>query len=238
MQLMKIHPRTGEPVLPLYMRHDGRFVWPVMGASPDDPNSGGTSGDGEPGGSGEGTGSTGEPAGGNEGGDADKPVSRAEFDKLQQHLSEADKKRTAAEAKLKEIEDGKKDELTKATEKVAELEKSLQARDSELVALRLDNAFLGVNDVTWHDKKVAMREAKAEGYLDEVVKDGKVDEKLLGKKLQELAKAKAYLVKSEGGQQQQTPPPSGGAVGSGGKGGKDGGTDEAVLKARYRSLNR
>lgn len=236
---LKIHPHTGEPVRPLYRRPDGRLVWPVMGASPDDPASGGAGTDGEPGSTGE-AGKEGQNSGteGGDGSEGEKPVSRADFERLERHLAEADKKRTAAEEALKKIEDGKKDELTKAQERVAELEKSSAAKDTELLELRLDNAFLTVNDITWHSKKQALKLAGSEGYLEGVVKDGKVDEKVLASKLKEFAKANAHLVKQDSNGQQSPPPASGGAVGSGGKGGKDGGTDEATLRGRYRSLNR
>lgn len=236
MKLKMTHPHTGEPIKPVYVWRDGRVSWPVMGASPDDPSNSGT-GDGVPEGGTVGDGGTGTPA--ESTGEADKPVSREEFARLQQHLSEADKKRTAAEAKLKEIEDGKKDELTKATEKVAELEKSNATKDSELTKLRLQNAFLSVNGddkVEWHDPEEALGVAERNGYLEGVVKDdGKVDSKALGKKLKELAAAKAYLVK-KGTEEQQTPPPSGGAVGSGSKGNTNGAPEEAALKSRYRTL--
>lgn len=33
----KFHPRTGAPIVPLGYRKDGRAIWPIMGASPDDP---------------------------------------------------------------------------------------------------------------------------------------------------------------------------------------------------------
>lgn len=239
MILKRVHPKTGDPVLPLYVRLDGSVVWPVMGASPDDPNDGG-SGDGEPndsGGTG-GTGSTGSEGGtGTEGGD--KPVSRAEFERLQQHLSAADKKRTEAEAKLKEIEDSKKDELTKATERADELQKTVEQQKADLAALRLDNAFLSVNEVTWHDKEDAMLAAQRGGYLEGVVgEDGKVDQKLLAKKLGELAKAKPHLVKAGTEKKNEPLPPSGGAVGSGGGAPKDNASDEAKRKARYGRLYR
>lgn len=239
MNLNRLHPKTGEPVQPLYVRLDGRLVWPVMGASPDDPNDGGGSGDGEPGtGTGEGgTGNAGENGTGNTGED-DKPVSRAEFARLQQHLSAADQKRAAAEAKLKEIEDGKKDELTKATERAEELTKTLAKKDEELAALRLDNAFLSVNDVTWHDKDDAMTAAQRGGYLEGVIgEDGKVDQKGLAKKLSELAKAKPHLVKAGTTNNNNEPlPPSGGAVGSGGNATPDPKGAEAKRKARYGRL--
>ena len=34
------HPRTGAPVRALYVRADGRTMWPIMGAAPDDPPAG------------------------------------------------------------------------------------------------------------------------------------------------------------------------------------------------------
>lgn len=242
MRGLRTHPRTGQPIQPLYTRANGSVVWPVMGASPDDPSNGGTGGDGEPGngtGEGEGGNSTGQQGSGtNDGGEGEKPVSRADFERLERHLAEADKKRQQAEDELKKINDAKKDDLTKAQERVAELEQANSAKDNEIAQLRLDNAFLRSNEIEWHDPKAAMLVAEREGYLEGVVKDGKVDEKALAGKLKELAKVKAYLVKTGTGQQQQTPPPSGGAVGSGGKGGKGGGTDEAALKSRYRLLDR
>lgn len=34
---VKFHPHTGEPLRPLWIRPDGRAMWPILGASPDDP---------------------------------------------------------------------------------------------------------------------------------------------------------------------------------------------------------
>lgn len=33
----KFHPHTGAPIEPLWIRPDGRAMWPILGASPDDP---------------------------------------------------------------------------------------------------------------------------------------------------------------------------------------------------------
>lgn len=33
----KFHPHTGTPIRPLWIRPDGRAMWPILGASPDDP---------------------------------------------------------------------------------------------------------------------------------------------------------------------------------------------------------
>jgi hypothetical protein len=34
---MKFHPHTGAPIVPIWIRPDGRAMWPILGASPDDP---------------------------------------------------------------------------------------------------------------------------------------------------------------------------------------------------------
>lgn len=41
-----IHPHTGQPIRPLWIRPDGRVVWPILGASPDDTSTGGGDGTG------------------------------------------------------------------------------------------------------------------------------------------------------------------------------------------------
>lgn len=44
----KKHPRTGETIHPLWIRPDGRAMWPIMGASPDDPSNGDPAPTGDP----------------------------------------------------------------------------------------------------------------------------------------------------------------------------------------------
>lgn len=46
------HPRTGAPLQAIYVRRDGRVMWPIIGASPDDGAAGGDAGDGGDGASG------------------------------------------------------------------------------------------------------------------------------------------------------------------------------------------
>jgi hypothetical protein len=74
-----------------------------------------------------------------------KPVTREEFDRLRSQLSASDKRRDEAEKKLKAQDDAKKDELTKATERAQELEKTVTAQSKELADMRLQNAFLTAN---------------------------------------------------------------------------------------------
>lgn len=172
-------------------------------------------------------------------------VTRAEFEQLRKQLSAADKRREAAEGKLKELDDAKKDELTKATERAEAAEKQVQERDTQLAELRLENAFLtATTGITWHDPADALALAQRQGYLAEVVDEGgKVDSAKLAAKLKELAKAKPHLVKTSGskdGDQKgggEKKPPSGQTVGSRGTNGGKGG--EEKLPARYdRYLNR
>jgi hypothetical protein len=168
-------------------------------------------------------------------------VSREEFETLRRQLSAADKNKSTAEKKLKEIEDAKKGELQKATERVTELEKS-QAQDrKDLAEMRLQNAFLTADTgITWHDPADALALAERQGYLAEVVdEDGKVDAGKLTSKLKELAKAKPHLVKQGKQEDQQDDkksktPPTGSKVG--GKSG--GGKDEPNLSRYDRLLNR
>lgn len=148
----------------------------------------------------------------------EKPVSRAEFDKLRNQLSQADKRRDEAEKKLKEIDDSKKDELTKATERAEELEKQVEQGRGEISELRLQNAFLLADSgITWHDSGDALALAERKGYLEGVVdEDGKVDTKALATKLKEMAKKHPYLVKTgtDSGKGEETPPASGQKVGT------------------------
>lgn len=202
---------------------------------------GGAGGDG--GGSG-GTGSTdGEPTGGADGGGTGEPstetVSKAEFDRVQEHLRQADRKREEAEKRLKEIDDKDKSELERTTARVEELEKEKEKQDRELADLRLQNAFLTVNAITWHNPGAALTLARQEGYLEGVVsEDGKVDQAKLKTKLEQFAGKNDYLVKKDGATPPPPPPPSGSGVGSGGRQRDNGTPEEAALKARYRVLNR
>lgn len=182
---------TGPLLAPLFTWR-GRDVYPVFGAEGDGDGDGGEP-DSEP---------DADDADTDDGkGDAkdggEQPVSRAEFDQLRKQLSAADKKRADAEKRLKDIDDAKKDELTKATERAEALEKTVTAQSKQLSEMLLQNAFLVADTgITWHDPADALDIAERRGYLDGVIgEDGKVDSKVLGTKLKELAKAKPNLVK-------------------------------------------
>lgn len=209
--------RTGTLLEPLFT-WQGTAFYPVFGAEGDDDSDADPDGDSDDDDEDDDTGE------GEDKGDKERPVTRDEFERLRKQLSASDKNRAAAEKKLKDIEDAKKDELTKATERADELEKA-RAKDAATISeLRLQNAFLMADTgITWHDPSDALALAERKGYLKDVVDDdGEVDEKKLAAKLKELAAAKPHLVKEAGeddgkGKSKESPRPTGQKVGSGKK---------------------
>jgi len=210
----------------------GRSVYSVFGAEGDDDTGGGSGGAPDDDDNDDDTGKS-------DDGNGSDTVSRDDYEKLRNQLRAADKNKSAAEKRLKDIEDSKKDEFTKATERVKELEEANAKQASELSEMRLQNAFLTANTgITWHDPADALALAERQGYLAEVVDEGgKVDGSKLTAKLKELAKAKPHLVKSgkeDSGSGEQKQTPTGSKVGTKGKGGKD----EPDLSRYSRLLSR
>lgn len=191
--------------------------------------SGGPNPDGEPSGAGgDGTGDS--------SGSTEDSVPLSKFKHMEEMLRAADRKREEAERVAREYEDKDKTELEKATARTAELEERVAKQDGELAELRLQNAFLTVNNVKWHDPATALLIAKQDGYLEGVVdQDGKVDQAKLKAKLEQLAGKKKFLVESQSDSPQ---PPSGVGVGSGGRQSQNGNADEKVIMDRYRTLRR
>jgi hypothetical protein len=152
---------------------------------------------------------------------SDNTVSRADFEKLQRQLSEADRKRSTAEQELQTLKDKDLSEKDKA---VKDLQTITQERDSLVVEvnnLRLANAFLSANTITWNDSDVALEIASSKGYLADAVSDkGEVDAKELAKALEKLSKDKPYLVKSKDDEEEEEdePKPSGAPASGAGKG--------------------
>lgn len=226
---------------------DGRPVWPYFGAegegdgnatgtqsgsgSTEGAQSGGTS-DGKTS-EGEGTAQSGEQSSS----DSDK-VTREEFDRIQRQLSEADKKREAAEKRAKEFEDRDKSEMDKATERAETAEARVKELEAEVTSFQLEKAMLTDKDFgadKWHDVEYVL------GALSRAVKDGSVtiseDGTVKGVTpfLKGLASGKKYLLK--------TPAAGSGASGDaanrdrrGGGSGSGEGTDQEAAKKRRAKL--
>lgn len=166
---------------------------------------------------------------------------REERDRLRRRMEAADRRASEAEKKLKEQEDAKKDDLTKAQETAQELEQTVESQAKEISGLRMRVAFLTANKQNWHDADVALKLAEAEGYLEDVTDgDGKVDKKGLKKALERLAKEHPYLVmpskdKTDGDQQSS----SGESASSRSDNSKqDGNARKEELRRRFPVLNR
>lgn len=195
-----IDPRTGQRLRPLGVV-GGRVVWPMMGASPDDPSDRDEDrdtdddDDKDP----EDKDSSSKDSDRDKD-DADKgnpeaKIAALEDEKQRQYRrrQEAEKERDELKQRLEALEDKDKDENTKTAEKVQRLE----SENSELLeALRertLENAFLKDNTYSWHNPGRALRLAD----LSEVEIDDDGNVHGLKAALDKLAKSDAYLIKQE-----------------------------------------
>jgi hypothetical protein len=242
-----LNPRTGERLRGLFIVNTtGRatYVPPVMGGAPDDGDGGnGDSGTGDgSGGAGSGDG-TGEGSTGTEGetgteGDGDKPISREEFNKVLARMQAADKRASSAEDKLKQAERAKMDESERTKAELQDAKKENEALKDQLRQTKLENAWLAVDGVTWHDPDAAMSIADRKGVLAECMDaDGKVDTKKLRSAVDKFAKEHQYLVKTDSTGNGGGAPP-GDSVGSKHKSKDNGTPDEEAVRKRYGRLIR
>lgn len=216
--LVKIHPKTGEILAPLYVRKNGSAVWPVLGAASDDPD--------DPEFTDEGTDDEDEDD--QEEDDEDdepktkkKPVKKASKVKKDEDEDEDDEddrptrpERQAAryrvklretekalrdvQAQLKEIrdKDAKPDEV--ASRDLQDARSKVDTLTTQNRTLMAQLAFFTVNTIEWIDPADAFALAEREGLLDDVIdEDGTVDKRELRRGLRELAKRKKHLVKQD-----------------------------------------
>jgi len=241
--------------VPMGIRPDGRKIFPIAGASPDDPSNddGGAGGSGDGGGAGgsEGQGGSGDDGGAggtgekDAGGKESETVSKSEYDKVLERMKAADRNSAEALKKLKELEEKDLSEQEKVAKRVPELEAQVTELSEENKGLKAKVAFLESNSHSWHNPETALKLADLSEVYGE---DGSVDKKALKKAMDDLAKENPFLVKAAnddgkggggkggtgaGGNGQGS---SGSNVGGGGKGGTNG-TDEAALRAKYPALN-
>lgn len=164
-------------------------------------------------------------------------VSREDYDRLQNQLSAADKKRAEYESKfqevqskLQQIEDKDKTDLEKVQNRAQELEQSVQQLTSQLQQMRLENAFLKDANFAWHDPSDVLRFVTDD---DSVSIDEKGNVSGMEAALKKLAEKKPYLVKTTA----NTPStPSGDPTNSGGKKMKN--TNDEELRRKYPALRR
>ena len=176
----------------------------------------------------------------------DGKVDKTEYDKMVARMKAADKAKSAAEKRLRDIDDAQKSELDKANDKVESLTKTNAEQATTIGKMRVENAFLKVADITWKKPAAALKLAAADGYFDEVTdEDGAVDQKKFAKKVAEFAKAYPELVKEDGegdaGSNGRGSGGSGAGVGSGrgaGRGTGATGPSDKELKRKYSRVLR
>ena len=213
------HPKTGALIEPIGYLKNGRAVWPVLGAGPDDPDDPEFTGDG--GGSDDDSddedddNEDDEPKSkksksrkrssdedddeDDEEDDDDKPTRpERQAARYRVRLREEREKNTKLEARLKALEDKDKKPEERTTEELAEAKKRAERAERELLQVKLERAFTRATDIDWVDPEDAMAVADRLGLLEDIIdEDGTVDKRELRRSLRELAKRKPHLVKAK-----------------------------------------
>jgi hypothetical protein len=148
-------------------------------------------------------------------------VSQVDFDKLKNQLSAADKAREEAQKALKQLQDKDLSELEKAKGDLQTITGERDTLAATVNELRLANAFLSANTITWQNADVALRIAADQGYLEGVQDDkGSVDTKAMATALKKLSEEHKYLVKAgdDSEEEEGKPGPSGAPASRAGKG--------------------
>jgi hypothetical protein len=169
-----------------------------------------------------------------------KAGAEADAEALRNKIRLADKRAAEAERKLQELTDKDKSALEVAERKLAEAEAKTAELATKLKTKALENAFMAVNEYTWHDPDDAIAAATRLGLLEGVQDDdGEVDQTKLKAALVKLIKAKPHYLKSEKSEddEDETPKgPSGTPTGSARKKAAKTAASEAALRARYPAL--
>jgi hypothetical protein len=210
----RVHPKTGQPIEPLYVRKDGSAVWPVLGAASDDPDDPAFQ-DGE-------TDDADDDAEDDEDDEEDeKPSSKKSSKKSKDDDEDDDEDEDDKDAKLTRPERQaaryrvKLREAEAANRQMAERLRKLEDKDKkpdEIVsrdlqeartkaeeltektrAMSLELAFFKSNTVDWVDPADALRLVDLDDV--EVDDDGTVNAKALRVALRDLARRKPHLVK-------------------------------------------
>lgn len=171
---------------------------------------------------------------------------KADFDKMRGHLSNADRKKNAAEKELENVKRKERTDLENAQADVKKLTEETTTWQTRFNRLAMTNAFLIGStqlDVHWHDPEVAQAAAKLAEL--EVGEDGTVEG--MDQIIKDLAKKKPFLVKkaaegepSEEDKSKNGKVLSGSKVGTGSKGKSGSSTQlsQEELLRRFPALGR
>jgi hypothetical protein len=162
----------------------------------------------------------------------DKVVPQAKYDQIKKQLSEADKKKSAAERELQKIKDKDKPEAERVQGELVTVTKERDAVQTNFTALARKYAFVSVSndlDIQWVNTRTALRVAELDDL--EISEDGTVEG--IEGVLKALAKDHPYLVKpkatdeDDGDKKDKKPPVKSGSAGAGSK--KNGKAPEGQL---------
>lgn len=242
---MKIHLAIVDPEAPrswgqpLFVDGSGRPVYLGRGA------------DGEGEGEGEGDSGADDDADDDTEGDGDGTKDKkaageeADAEALRRRMKAADKRAEAAERRVRELEDKDKGELEVTQRKLAEATEQNTKLTAQVREQALENAFLKVNEITWHDPDEALAGAQRAKLLEGVQDDdGEVDLAKLKAALKAYAKAKPHHVKKDSTEEEKDQDakaaagPTATKTGSGRKTGTASGPTEQQLRDRYSALRR
>jgi hypothetical protein len=165
----------------------------------------------------------------------------SELEAMRKRMKAADKRAAELDRKLRDLQDKDKPELERAKTDLEEITAERDLLRKEMSDLRLQNAFLTANKVTWHDPDTALALAQSKGYLEDVVDedDGSVDRKALAKALERLSKEHKYLVKGKEKKEDDEPDgPSGESAGGRSDNSKDARAKKQAMRNRFPVLNR
>lgn len=219
---VKIHPKTGEAIEPLYVRKNGTVVWPVLGAAsddPDDPSFTGEGADDEDDDEDEEDDEEDEPKSkkrpakkttkskakddededDDEDDEDDRPTRpERQAARYRTRLRQQEKENAELRDRLKALEDKDRKPDEVASRDLTEARETVDKLTSANRQLTAQLAFFTTNTIDWIDPADAFALAEREGLLDDVIdEDGTVDKRELRRGLRELAKRKKHLVKSD-----------------------------------------
>lgn len=143
-------------------------------------------------------------------------VARKDFEAVRTQLSEADRKREAAEAALKQLRDKDLPEMDKLKRDLADASAKAEEAAKALEATRIENAFLTHAD----DKIIWQNPATALKLLDRSKITIDSAGAVIGMKdaIEALAKSDSYLLKPKAAEENQDPPVGGTVPGTNGTG--------------------
>lgn len=245
-----VHPRSGEPIVPIGLRSNGLPIFPIMGGSGeeddanDDDSDDDSSGDDDSDDDDDSSDDEDDPEGSDKSGkgskedDEDKRDPQRKIEALEDEKNRHFRGRKRAERRVDELEkevaelkkNGTGDDKLK--EQVSTLETEKKTLSSNLREAQLQIAFLKDNTYEWHNPGTALKMVN----LSDVEIDDDGTAHGMKAALEELAKSDPYLVKEK--ESKKTDPPRKSGQPPKKKAGTKDPKDRKTLSSKYPGLRR